>query len=121
MTDAAKTMRFDDLVAAIGPLRPGDLQVWIEEAWVAPLREGAAFHFSEMECARVRLICTLHYEYEIETETMPVILSLLDQLYDTRRRLGALTAAVAAQDIAVRDAVLEAAKMRDAAGTGDAE
>lgn len=114
MTDAATTMRFDDLVAAIGPLRPGDLEVWIEEAWVAPLREGAAFHFSEMECARVRLICTLHYEYAIAADAMPVILSLLDQLYETRRRLGALTAAVGAQDIAVRDAVLEAAKSLNA-------
>ena len=116
MTGAAMTMKFDDLVAAIGPLRPGDLQVWIEEAWVAPLREGAAFHFSEMECARVRLFSTLHYEYAIAADAMPVILSLLDQLYDTRRRLGALTAAVAAQDPAVRDAVLDAAKTVGAAG-----
>jgi chaperone modulatory protein CbpM len=61
-----------------------------------------------MECARVRLICTLHYELEIDAETLPIVLSLMDQLYDTRRRLLSLTAAVAAQDKDVQAAILAA-------------
>jgi chaperone modulatory protein CbpM len=61
-----------------------------------------------MEFARVRLICTLHYELEIDPETLPVVLSLVDQLYDTRQRLLSLTAAVAAQDQAVQAAILAA-------------
>jgi chaperone modulatory protein CbpM len=61
-----------------------------------------------MQCARVRLICTLHYELEVETETLPTVLSLIDQLYDTRQRLLSLTAAVAAQDESVQAAILAA-------------
>ena len=43
-----------------------------------------------MECARVRLICTLRYELEIDPDTLLVVLSLVDQLYDTRQRLLSL-------------------------------
>lgn len=101
-------MGFDELVAAIDTLERDELTYWIEEAWVSPLREGTTLHFSDLECARVRLICTLRHEYGIERDTMPVILSLLDQLYDTRRRLNMLAAAVAGQDEVVRDAILGA-------------
>ena len=61
-----------------------------------------------MECARIRLICTLRYELEIDAGTLPVVLSLIDQLYDTRQRLLSLTAAVAAQDKAVQAAIISA-------------
>jgi chaperone modulatory protein CbpM len=54
----------------------------------------------------VRLICSLRYDMDVEPGTLPVVLSLMDQLYDTRRRLNALGAAVAAQDSAVREAIL---------------
>ena len=65
---------------------------------------------SRQECARVRLICTLHYELEIDVGTLPVVLSLVDQLYDTRQRLLSLTAAVAAQDKNVQAAIIAAIK-----------
>ena len=72
-----------------------------------------------MECARVRLICTLHYELEIDPETLPVVLSLVDQLYDTRQRLLSLTAAVAAQDQAVQAAIVAAMEPNDGSSHGD--
>jgi chaperone modulatory protein CbpM len=99
-------MGIDDLVAAIAALQRRDLEAWIREELVTPQEEAGAPVFSEGECARVRLICTLRYELEIEADALPVILSLLDQLYDTRRRLLSLTAAVAAQEPAVRDAIV---------------
>ena len=98
----------DDLLAAISTLQRGDIETWISEGLVTPQQEAGTLHFTEMECARVRLICTLHYELEIETETLPTVLSLLDQLYDTRQRLLSLTAAVAAQDKTVQAAILAA-------------
>jgi chaperone modulatory protein CbpM len=101
-------MRVDDLVAAIAALQRGDLDAWIREGLVAPRQDAGAPLFSEMECARVRLICTLHYELEIDAGTLPIVLSLVDQLYDTRRRLLSLTAAVAAQDETVQAAIISA-------------
>lgn len=100
-------MRAADLVASIALLRAEELEDWVRDELVAPRREEDEPVFSEMECARIRLICTLRYELEIEAETLPTVLSLLDQLYDTRERLLALSAAVAEQEEDVRRAILE--------------
>ena len=99
---------FNDLVAAIPGLQRSDLEAWIREELVAPQQEAGTLLFADMECARVRLICTLHYELEIDVDTLPVVLSLVDQLYDTRQRLLSLTAAVTAQDQAVQAAIIAA-------------
>ena len=100
--------RVDDLVEAISALQRSDLEAWIREELVVPRQEAGALLFTDMECARVRLICTLHYELEIDPETLPVVLSLVDQLYDTRQRLLSLTAAVAAQNEDTQAAVIAA-------------
>jgi chaperone modulatory protein CbpM len=101
-------MRVDELVEAISALQRSDLEAWIREELVTPRQETGTLLFTDMECARVRLICTLRYELEIEAETLPVVLSLLDQLYDTRQRLLSLTAAVAAQSKAVQATIIAA-------------
>ena len=101
-------IRVDDLVEAISALQRSDLEAWIREELVVPRQEAGALLFTDMECARVRLICTLHYELEIDPETLPVVLSLVDQLYDTRQRLLSLTAAVAAQNEDTQAAVIAA-------------
>jgi chaperone modulatory protein CbpM len=101
-------MAIDDLLASISTLQRSDLERWIGENLVAPREEAGSLLFSEMECARVRLICTLTYELEIDSGTLPVVLSLLDQLYDTRQRLMSLTRAVAAQDKTVQAAIVAA-------------
>ena len=101
-------MRVDDLVEAVSALQRDDLEAWIREELVTPLHEAGAPLFTAMECARVRLICTLHYELEIDAQTLPVVLSLVDQLYDTRQRLLSLTAAVAAQDTDIQGAIIAA-------------
>ena len=101
-------MSVDDLVAAISALQRGDLEAWIREELVVPQQEQGAPLFTDMDCARVRLICTLHYELEIDADTLPVVLSLVDQLYDARQRLLSLTAAVATQDKDVQTAIISA-------------
>lgn len=98
----------DNLVEAISALQRSDLEDWIGEELVVPRQEAGTLLFTNMECARVRLICTLHYELEIDVDTLPVVLSLLDQLYDTRQRLFSLTAAIAVQDKSVQAAIIAA-------------
>ena len=101
-------MLVDDLVATISALQRSDLEAWIREELVVPRKEVGALFFTDKECARVRLICTLRYELEIDTDTLPVVLSLVDQLYDTRQRLLSLTAAVTTQEKAVQAAIIAA-------------
>ena len=103
-------MNIDELVAAISALRRSDLEFWIREELVTPQQDAETLRFTEMECARVDLICTLHYDIEIDTDTLPVVLSLIDQLYDTRQRLLSLSAAVAAQNTTIQAAIIAAMK-----------
>ena len=91
-------------------LQRSDLEIWIRQELVVPRQEAGTLLFGDMECARVRLICMLHYELEIDVDTLSVILSLVDQLYDTRQRLLSLTAAVAAQEKNVQAAIIAAIK-----------
>jgi chaperone modulatory protein CbpM len=101
-------MAIDDLLVAISALQRSDLERWISEGLVAPQQDTGTLSFSDMECARVRLICTLTYDLEIDNGTLPVVLSLVDQLYDTRRRLLSLTRAVKAQDKPIQAAIVAA-------------
>lgn len=112
-------MTADELLGTISTLQRADLERWISEELVAPRQHQAAWLFSDMECARVRLICTLTYELDIDSDTLPIMLSLLDQLYDTRQRLFSLTAAVAAQDETVQAAIIAAATAGSAPPSSD--
>ena len=104
-------IRIDDLVAAMAVLQRSDLEAWIREDLITPQQDAGTQYFSDIDCARVRLICTLHYELEIDLGTLPVVLSLVDQLYDSRQRLLSLAAAVAAQEKTVQASIIAAMKI----------
>ena len=85
-----------------------ELARWVELGWVAPIgRERGEPAFSDLDVARVCMICDLVHDLAVEEETVPLVLSLLDQVYALRRQLGALTAAVQRQPEDVRRAILE--------------
>lgn len=96
----------DELVAEMTPLDRVALRRWIDQGWIIPYRQQDNVHFDETDVARVRLIVELHYELRIEEDSMSVVLSLLDQLYATRRSLNALIAAVKAQPEDVRNSIV---------------
>jgi chaperone modulatory protein CbpM len=81
---------------------------WVAAELVSPVRHEDDLLFSDRECARVRLICALHFDMEVEEPSLPVVLSLVDQLYETRARLARLAAAIHRQDEAVRAAIAAA-------------
>ena len=105
-------MRMAELIESVGSLRREDLEMWIGEAMVKPVEQEGEPIFGPVECARVQLICTLHYDMEIEADTLPIVLDLMDQLYETRERLNALSSAVLTQDEEVRTTILDLAKAR---------
>ena len=55
--------------------------------------------------ALIALVCDLHYGMGLEHESLPVILSLVDQLHQTRHSLRAITTAVSEQPDEVRVAI----------------
>lgn len=84
----------ETLLAQLPGLRIQDLERWILNAWVRPERDAGRYSFHEIDVARVRLICELRDEMNINEDALPVVLSLLDQLYDTRRRMKELIEAL---------------------------
>jgi len=80
--------------AMIGGLQRSELERWIAEDWVQPDRRGDEPVFDEIDVARVRLIVDLRRDLQLDEEALPVVLSLIDQLYAARRRMRLLCRAI---------------------------
>jgi chaperone modulatory protein CbpM len=85
----------DILIAQNSDIDRQDLERWILNEWVRPERQSGAFVFQDIDIARVKLIRDLRQKLDIDEEALPVILSLLDQLYELRRNFRALGDAIA--------------------------
>jgi chaperone modulatory protein CbpM len=68
-------------------LSEADLRHWLAQDWVRPDQRAGEPAFRDIDVARIRLIFELHQDLEVEEPTVPLVLSLLDQLYATRRQL----------------------------------
>jgi chaperone modulatory protein CbpM len=96
-----------EVVVFIGRVDRVELTHWVELGWVQPQAQpGAEPVFTDLDVARVCLLCDLRHDLAVEEETMPLVLSLLDQLYTMRRQMKALTSALQQQPDDVREAVL---------------
>ncbi|WP_424140593.1 chaperone modulator CbpM [Roseomonas chloroacetimidivorans] len=71
-----------------------EVERWIENAWLHAEGTPGHYLFREIDVARVRLIHELRTDLKVEEETLPVVLSLVDQLYEARRRYSLLCAAL---------------------------
>lgn len=98
----------EEIISLVPDLNRADLERWIEEALIEAQQEAGSATLNDMQIARVRLICSLRYDMDVEEETLPVVLDLLDQLHDARARLFSLCQAVLSQRDDVKAAVLEA-------------
>lgn len=78
-------LSFGAICQEIPGLTEAELTMFVGAAWVRPsVRQGETV-FSDADLARIRLIQDLR-QLRVE-ETLPLVLSLLDQLYATRRAL----------------------------------
>ena len=101
-------MTLSELVVAVGRVERVELVHWVELGWVVPERRAPDdLAFSEIDVARVCLICDLVHDMAVEEETVPLVLSLLDQVYSLRRQLNALTRAIQRQPDDVRRGILD--------------
>lgn len=99
---------FEDLVHRLRGLDRRDLVRWIENRWVLPEQQGQTWIFHEVDVARVELILEIRHEFAIDEEAVPLLLGLLDQVYDLRRQLRRICDALAAQPRDVQEAVRRA-------------
>jgi chaperone modulatory protein CbpM len=96
------------LCELIGALEAHMLHQWVEAGLVrAHGRE--PLQFDDDDVARVHLICELHYELAVDDEALPMVVSLMDQLYSLRRSARALSAAIAEEPDDIRARITQRA------------
>ena len=105
MDIVAVSAQFTDLTVV-------ELTHWVELGWVVPDTEDTVLVFREIDVARVRLIHDLRHDMDIGEDAIPLVLSLLDQIYDLRGQMNAMLRALASQPAEVRTAVLDAIRTR---------
>jgi len=98
-------MQLTTVTALFADLPAQELTGWIERGWVQPETGESGWVFQEIDIARVRLIHDLRRDMEVGEDTIPMVLSLLDQVYELRAQLKAVLRAVEAQPKDVRDAI----------------
>lgn len=102
-------MQIETVVGLFPDLDHGELISWIEQSWVQPDRAGTGiWEFHEIDVARVRLIYDLRHEFGTSEEHVPMVLSLLDQVYELRGIVKAVSRAVMALPPESRDLVAAA-------------
>jgi chaperone modulatory protein CbpM len=95
-------------------LDEAELLGWIDSGWVRPESRQGDWLFDEIDVARVQLIIELRRDCAIDDDAVPLVLSLLDQIYGLRGEVAALCRAIAAQPDGARAAIM--ASLREGGG-----
>jgi chaperone modulatory protein CbpM len=104
-------MRFTAVIALFPDLRETELQAWVARGWVRPEGTDPDWIFADIDIARVRLIHDFRHTMDVQEETIPLVLSLLDQVYTLRSQMRAVARAVETQPEPVRTAILAALRV----------
>jgi chaperone modulatory protein CbpM len=98
-------MEITSVTALFSDLPVQELTIWVERGWVQPETTASGWMFHEVDVARVRLIHDLRRGMDIGEEAVPLILSLLDQVYELRCQLKGVLRALETQPAEVRQAI----------------
>jgi chaperone modulatory protein CbpM len=101
-------MRLTAVIALFPDLPETELHAWVQRGWVRPEGVDPDWIFQEIDIARVRLIHDFRHAMDVREETIPLVLSLLDQVYALRGQMRAIARAVEGQPEPVRTAILAA-------------
>jgi chaperone modulatory protein CbpM len=80
-------MNITEVTALFSDLTQVELVHWVEQGWVVPDAEGTTYVFREIDVARVRLVHDLRRDMDLGEDAIPLVLSLLDQIYELRSQL----------------------------------
>jgi chaperone modulatory protein CbpM len=104
-------------IISVTALFPGLSQVelieWVERGWVIPDTAETGFVFHEIDVARVRLIRDLRSDMDVGEDAISLVLSLLDQVYELRRKMKAVLHVLETQPSDVQVALLGALRLQN--------
>lgn len=105
-------MRRDELtvLASVENISLRQLRSWVRKGWVRPVKDRQREVFTDTDIARVRLICHLKHDLRITDDAIPVVLSLMDQVYGLRREMRILGKAIEQQPRDIQRAISAAVR-----------
>ena len=107
-------MQIETVVGLFPDLGHSELVSWIEQSWVQPeIIDAGIWQFHDIDIARVRLIYDLRREIGTPEDQVPLVLSLLDQVYELRSIVKAVSRAVMTLPPESRDLVAAALRGED--------
>jgi chaperone modulatory protein CbpM len=102
-------IRIDMVIARFPELQAPQIADWVARGWVHAAGAGPAeWMFSDLDIARLHLLRDLQVDLAVDEDTLPLVLSLLDQVYELRRALRAVVGVVNEAPEEVRARVLGA-------------
>ncbi|MGI9520219.1 MAG: chaperone modulator CbpM [Hyphomicrobiaceae bacterium] len=100
------TMKESEVLQHLSGISVIRLRAWVTQGWVKPVASDSGQLFDALDIARCELIRQIEDDLQVASDTVPVILSLLDQVYSLRRELRAVTRAIECQPTDVKRQIL---------------
>ncbi|MDP2741058.1 MAG: hypothetical protein Q8O82_20725 [Pseudorhodobacter sp.] len=92
----------DEVIAALPHLTGPRLVAFIEAAVVVPVASETGPLFRDLDLARLDLLCDLADPFDLEGDTLALVIALIDQLHASRQQVRLIAAALAAEPAEVR-------------------
>lgn len=106
--------RIDAVIARFPGLDEPHITDWIARGWIKVEGESRAeWGFTELDIARLHLLRDLQIDMAVDEAALPLVLSLLDQVYSLRRTLRTVMDALGDAPEDLRQRVYAAITRRD--------
>jgi chaperone modulatory protein CbpM len=105
-----------EVVARVRGLTVASLRSYTAIRCVRPELRDGRLTFSEADLARLRLLCELGDDFDLDEESSALVLSLIDQIHGLRRELRTLALALADEPEEVRSRIRARVETRPPAG-----
>ena len=103
-------IREDQVLLRVQHLTVHRLRGWVERGWVSPARGQGGDEYDEIDVARIDLIRQLRDDMSVDPDAIPILLSMIDQVYSLRRELRCVMRAIDNQPKTVRSTIVEELK-----------
>ncbi|WP_170603138.1 hypothetical protein [Ruegeria arenilitoris] len=102
-----RTLTEDELLGAIARLTSDRLSEYLAAEIVIPEQSEQGLVYQTIDVARLELACELHDQYDMESDALSMMISLIDQMHCLRAELREVLNAVDAQPEPVRKKMIE--------------
>jgi chaperone modulatory protein CbpM len=98
----------DQVLASVDRLTVRRLRTWVRHGWIRPQAGEGRTIYTEVDVARICLLCELREDLSVDEEALSMIVPLIDQIHGLRRQLRTLGRAVESQPKPVQEQIKQA-------------